>query len=375
MSPNGGNAVRRAIGKLLRSQLSKRGYSVVRTEKIASEQAELDSLRRLAVTSISDQSVNLLDLLYQPVPSPQRQNEGLYTPIFSYDGLINDPKVIHNHDFMRDPRYVKAYEVAEKALGYDHKMFWRLHVALWCASQAQKLPGDFVECGVWRGFLATAIMNYIPWPNANKQFYLFDTWEGLDERYLTEGERNNQAKLDHFKPYYANQYESVKEHFSNYPNVHLIKGSVPETLDSVEIGAVSYLSLDMNCAPPELAAAEHFWDRLVPGGMILLDDYGFVSYEDQKRGFDQFAARHGIEVLALPTGQGLMIKPAISVGQNNTATDNAGIGAVIQSVEQILLQEGVSSSVRCRVEDWQPRRAVSGVPPSVSDECRRTWVP
>lgn len=344
MSPNGGNLVWRTIGKLLRSQLSKHGYSVVRTEKIASEQAELASLRRLAGTSISDQSVNLLDLLYQPVLSPQRPNEGLYTPVFSYDGLINDPKVIHNHDFMRDPKYVKAYEVAEKALGYDHKMFWRLHVALWCASQAQKLPGDFVECGVWRGFLATAIMNYIPWPNANKQFYLFDTWEGLDERYLTEGERNNQAKLDHFKPYYANQYESVKVHFSNYPNVHLIKGSVPETLDSVEIGAVSYLSLDMNCAPPELAAAEYFWDKLVPGGMILLDDYGFVSYEDQKRGFDQFAARHGIEVLALPTGQGLIIKPAISVGQNNTATDKAGIGAVIQSVEQILVQEGVSSS-------------------------------
>lgn len=344
MSPNGGNVVRRAIGKLLRSQLSKHGYSVVRTEKIASEQAELDNLRRLTGTSISGQSGNLLDLLYQPVPSPQRPKEGLYTPIFSYDGLINDPKVIHNHDFMRDPRYVRAYEVAEKALGYDHKMFWRLHVALWCASQAQKLPGDFVECGVWRGFLATAIMSYIPWPNANKQFYLFDTWEGLDERYLTEGERSNQAKLDHFKPYYANQYESVKEYFSNYPNVHLVKGSVPETLGSVEIGAVSYLSLDMNCAPPELAAAEYFWDRLVPGGMILLDDYGFVSYEDQKRGFDQFAARHGIEVLALPTGQGLIIKPANGVGQNNTATDKAGIGAVIQSVEQILVQEGVSSS-------------------------------
>jgi len=83
---------------------------------------------------------------------------------------------------------------------------------------------------------------------------------------------------------------------------------VPETLDLVKISAVSYLSLDMNCATPELSAAKHFWEKLVPGGMILLDDYGFVSYEAQKKGFDRFAARKGIEVLALPTGQGLMVK-------------------------------------------------------------------
>ena len=290
------------LGKLLRGKLAKLEFARLETKKKSSEQAERESLSRHPSSS------SLLDLLYQTVKNPQFTNGEMYTPIYTDDGLISDPRVIHNHDFMRNPKYINAYKVAEKALGYDHKMFWRLHVALWCASQAQKLPGDFVECGVWRGFLATAIMNYIPWPIDNRQFYLFDTWEGLDERYLTEKERNNQAKLDHFKPYYSNQYEAVKKHFSNYRNVQLVKGSVPETLDLVKIEAVSYLSLDMNCASPELSAAEHFWEKLVPGGMILLDDYGFVSYEEQKRGFDRFADRKGIEVLALPTGQGLIIK-------------------------------------------------------------------
>ena len=290
------------LGKLLRGKLAKLEFARLETKKKSSEQAERESLSRHPSSS------SLLDLLYQTVKNPQFTNGEMYTPIYTDDGLISDPRVIHNHDFMRNPKYINAYKVAEKALGYDHKMFWRLHVALWCASQAQKLPGDFVECGVWRGFLATAILNYIPWPIDNRQFYLFDTWEGLDERYLTEKERNNQAKLDHFKPYYSNQYEAVKKHFSNYRNVQLVKGSVPETLDLVKIEAVSYLSLDMNCASPELSAAEHFWEKLVPGGMILLDDYGFVSYEEQKRGFDRFADRKGIEVLALPTGQGLIIK-------------------------------------------------------------------
>jgi hypothetical protein len=338
----------RWVKSFVRKLLSRHGYSVVRAELVAAEQAELQQLRRAAQGAVAPApSVGMLELLSQPVPSPTRPTDGLYTPIFSYDGLINDPKVIHNHDFMRNPRYVKAYEVAEQALGYDHKMFWRLHVALWCATQAQKLPGDFVECGVWRGFLATAIMNYIPWPANGKQFYLFDTWEGLDERYLTEGERNNQAKLDHFKPYYANQYEFVEAHFSNYPNVHLVKGSVPETLGSVEIAQVSYLSLDMNCTPPELAAAEYFWDRIVPGGMILLDDYGFVSYEDQKLGFDDFAAKHGVEILALPTGQGLMIKPGDSAVQSRpicaASAGMADVEAAMRSVTQILVQEGIQS--------------------------------
>lgn len=288
------------------------GLAVVGAAQREAELAELSKLREslesLERAAAPAPAPDLLELLQHPVPSPVPAEGGIYTPVFSYDGLINDPKVIHNHDFMRDPRYLNAFEHAQAALGHDHKMFWRLHVALWCATQAQRLPGDFVECGVWRGFLATAIMNYIPWPQGGKQFYLFDTWDGLDERYLTEGERSNRAKLDHLRPYYANQYDFVSSHFSRYPDVHLVKGAVPETLGQVRIDRIAYLSLDMNCAPPELAAAEYFWDRIVPGGMILLDDYGFVSYEDQKRGFNAFAAAHGCEVLALPTGQGLLIK-------------------------------------------------------------------
>ena len=61
----------------------------------------------------------------------------------------------------------------------------------------------------------------------------------------------------------------------------------------------------MNCSPPEIAAINFFWDKLVPGAMVLLDDYGFVSYEEQKNAFDN---EKGIEILALPTGQGLIIK-------------------------------------------------------------------
>lgn len=238
----------------------------------------------------------------------QRVQEPLYTPVFYYDGLMNNPKVIHNHDFMKNPRYVHAYQKGYDILQHDHKQFWRLHVALWCAAQAARLSGHFVECGVWRGFLSTAIMNYIAWPMEGRNFYLFDSWEGLDETNLTENEQKQIGKVHYLKKFYENQYDEMKAHYAQYENVVLIKGMVPETLAQVEIDRIAYLSIDMNCALPEIAAAECFWEKIVPGGMILLDDYGFVSYEDQKTAFDRFAKQRGLEILALPTGQGLMIK-------------------------------------------------------------------
>jgi hypothetical protein len=64
----------------------------------------------------------------------------------------------------------------------------------------------------------------------------------------------------------------------------------------------------MNCTVPEIEAASFFWEKLVPGGMILLDDYAYAGYEDQNRAFRLFAAQKSAEILSLPTGQGLILK-------------------------------------------------------------------
>jgi hypothetical protein len=71
---------------------------------------------------------------------------------------------------------------------------------------------------------------------------------------------------------------------------------------------VCYLSIDMNCKEPEIAAAEFFWDKLVSSGVIVLDDYGFTLHRAQKDAFDEFAFKRGVRVLSLPTGQGLIFK-------------------------------------------------------------------
>lgn len=107
---------------------------------------------------------------------------------------------------------------------------------------------------------------------------------------------------------YQECYEFVKTIFAN-DNVEIIKGSVPETLSQVKTQKIAYLSIDMNCVEPEIAATEYFWEKMVSGGVVLLDDYGQQKHIEQKKGFDEFALQKGAQVLSLPTGQGLIIKP------------------------------------------------------------------
>jgi hypothetical protein len=58
-----------------------------------------------------------------------------------------------------------------------------------------------------------------------------------------------------------------------------------------------------------VAAALFFWDRLVPGAFMLLDDYAYYGYHEQKLAMDVFAVEKGADICTLPTGQGLIIKP------------------------------------------------------------------
>jgi len=214
----------------------------------------------------------------------------------------------HNHDFMEDPAFVTAYRRGIKAWEKDPQIHWRTHVALWVASNAQRLEGDFVECGVYRGFLSSAVMQYCDWNKLGKHFFLFDTFCGLDEKYVSKTEKEK-GRMEFSRSRFSECYEKVKSNFAEFKNVHFIKGSIPETLSQVDIAKVCYLSIDMNCVQPEIAAANFFWDKMVSGGMALLDDYAYIGYEEQKKAFDKFAVDKGIKILSLPTGQGLYIKP------------------------------------------------------------------
>ena len=101
--------------------------------------------------------------------------------------------------------------------------------------------------------------------------------------------------------------ESVKKNFSQWKNVVIVEGSVPDTLARVDAREVAYLHIDLNCSPPEVAAMEFFWGRLVPGRWRCWTIMP-TGIQASKNGMDAFAARKRANVLSLPTGQGLLVK-------------------------------------------------------------------
>ena len=221
--------------------------------------------------------------------------------LVTYDmmGLITNK----NCDFMKDIEFLQGYTAA---MGQQYIPFlggWQVHVNQWAAFHAKQLEGDFVECGVNRGIYSMSNITYVDFNSLRgRKYYLFDTFCGLDEMFCTKEEYVG------WKDAYSDCYAFVVSSFNKFPNVVIVKGPVPKTLSQVDIKKVAYLSIDMNCALPEVEALKYFWPKLVVSAIVVLDDYGWPGCENQKSAIDNFTSSIGVKVLSLPTGQGVLIK-------------------------------------------------------------------
>lgn len=231
-------------------------------------------------------------------------NRAIYGKVtYNEDGLATT----HNADFVHDPRFAAAYAAGQATGSWTFgDLHWRAYIICWAAQRAASLPGDFVECGVNRGGYALTVIKYTNFETLGKRFYLLDTYEGLVERLISPEEKVAGVRAGEYEPC----YDAVVRTFSPYSeSTRIIRGIVPDTLPQVDTNQVAFLSIDMNTRDPEIAAAEFFWDKMVSGAVMVLDDYGWRKHIEQKKAFDEFARQRGIEVLALPTGQGLIFKP------------------------------------------------------------------
>ncbi|MBV8616279.1 MAG: class I SAM-dependent methyltransferase [Acetobacteraceae bacterium] len=215
-------------------------------------------------------------------------------------------------DFLADERFGRALarglSSGGKKLGHIDDNRWIVHVALWAATQAARLPGDFVECGVDTGLLSMAVCEWLGFNQLDKDFWLFDTFRGIPEEQMTEAERAGIGGW-HNRESYEECFGRARQNFAPWPRCRLVRGAVPESLAAFPPDrGVAYLSIDMNIVLPEIAALEFFWDRLVPGAVVLLDDYGWATHHAQREAFDAFTRDRGAMILSVPTGQGILIR-------------------------------------------------------------------
>lgn len=220
---------------------------------------------------------------------------------YTRDGLYT----IHSCSFLEEKDFKKAYAAGKRTGSWgDHDIEWRVHTVLWAAKKGIGLEGDFVECGVNKGGLARSIVEYLDFKKLPKKFYLLDTFEGFDMQLLLESEKKKYENATG----YGKSYLEVKETFKEFSNVEIIKGAVPFTLSQVPSEKVAFLSIDMNCVQPELAALDFFWPKIVSGGVIVLDDFAYAGYSEQNTAHTNWAKNNGVDILTMATGQGIIIK-------------------------------------------------------------------
>lgn len=220
------------------------------------------------------------------------------------DGLATS----HFSPFLTDARFSELYERM-----VDHWSFgrpelapdvrWRLWILTSLARASAHRPGAFAEFGVFRGGFAFMILATSP--RLHRGFYLFDTFEGIPPGRLTDAEQEHRLAGRGRET----SVEEVRRFLDAWRDeIRIVKGDVFDTLPTTETGPLAFCHLDLNVAAATGIALEYAYPRLLPGAIVVFDDYGWRGYEDQRDVIDRFFASRPEAPIALPTGQAAVIK-------------------------------------------------------------------
>lgn len=150
-----------------------------------------------------------------------------------------------------------------------------------CLHEVSHLAGDIVEIGVHRGDSA----QYICELSRGTMVYLFDTFTGFPESMVTHG-----LDSHHAGNFDDTSADRVRELLAGH-NVQIIEGIFPES--ATISPRIKFAHIDVDLYKSTKAALEWCWPLLVPGGVILDDDYGCGSCVGAKKAVDEFVKRTG----------------------------------------------------------------------------------
>ncbi|MCW3011070.1 MAG: novP [Solirubrobacterales bacterium] len=176
---------------------------------------------------------------------------------------------------------------------------WRMWVLTSAAKQAQALDGAFAEFGSYRGGCAYMMLA----STSGTPMWLYDTFDGIPSVGLDEREQSMARR------YADTSVQAVRDLLAEWDErITLVAGDVFNTLPTNDPGPLAMSHLDLNAAAPTVHALGFAYERTVPGGVLLFDDYGWGGYEAQREVVDRFFAERPEAIIALPTGQALVTK-------------------------------------------------------------------
>ncbi|XDD51544.1 TylF/MycF/NovP-related O-methyltransferase [Leptospira sp. WS92.C1] len=170
-----------------------------------------------------------------------------------------------------------------------------------------KIEGDIVECGVWRGGSMMATAYRLMHLKASRMLYLFDTFDGMSpassedvsiigenaKSYLDLKKKTEDDTMWAYAP-----IERVKENLygTQYPKdkIHFIKGKVENTLPHKKLKKIAILRLDTDWYNSTLHELETLFPLLVKGGVLIIDDYG--HWQGARKAVDEYIKRKKVKI-------------------------------------------------------------------------------
>jgi hypothetical protein len=182
------------------------------------------------------------------------------------------------------------------------------------------IPGDLVECGVWRGGSMQAVAHALLERGVtDRDLHLYDTFEGMTEP--TDADRSMDgtpaAELLERSPRTARVWaeaslEDVQAGMAEtgYPaeRIHYHVGPVESTIPSEAPETIALLRLDTDWYESTRHELEHLYDRVPPGGVVIADDY--ATWQGARQAVDEFLAQTAAPLLLVPIAAGrIAVKP------------------------------------------------------------------
>jgi O-methyltransferase len=173
-----------------------------------------------------------------------------------------------------------------------------------------KIEGDIVECGVWKGgsMLATAI-TLVDQNDDDRNLFMYDTYEGMsaptdnDKTFFGEPASKMLKAADPQKNpesvWCYSSLEEVRENMklSGYREtlIHYVKGKVEDTIPKTLPANIALLRLDTDWYESTKHELVHLFPLLVKGGVLIIDDYGF--WKGARKAVDEYIAENNTKIL------------------------------------------------------------------------------
>lgn len=203
--------------------------------------------------------------------------------------------------FFFDRDFATSYErFAEN----NYRAYDRRYALSQLARLAAGLPGDFAECGVYRGATAFLLARALDGAPPQRRLHLFDSFAGLSAPDTLDGTFWHRGDM-------AAQIDEVRFRLAEMlPRIDFHPGWIPTRFADVAERRFALVHIDLDLHRPTADALAFFYKRLVDRGILVCDDYGFETCPGARRAIDEFFIDKSEPVLHLPTGQGVVIRAA-----------------------------------------------------------------